>query len=227
VTEGDGPSAAELAAAEKRASDAEAKVTAELEKRGRRPNQGDRAAATKSDGAGRCGQGLTHAGRERGRSRVLPVGGRIRHPARYTAPGGGARSARSRSSMTAARPRTLRRQGPARTTAERSAWINADDVAGLERGGLIEVGTLRDDVSRDALVVDETLKVAGLPMLDETGYFWFAELLLVDGVGDGAQIRPGMITRSGSNPSVMNFHSQGVVRAAHGPRGASPSNSST
>jgi hypothetical protein len=34
------------------------------------------------------------------------------------------------------------------------------------------------------------------------------------------KVSPGMITRSGSNPSVMNFHSQGVVRAkSHGPRG--------
>jgi hypothetical protein len=108
-------------------------------------------------------------------------------PALYTAPGGG--DAIGPFTIVYDRGQAKNRfvaQDLRASTAERSAWLRADDVAVLARGGLIEIGHLGADGSvavdgDGAMVVDETLEVAGLPMLDETGCFWFAELLIVTG----------------------------------------------
>jgi len=100
-------------------------------------------------------------------------------PARYTAPGGG----------DAIGPFTLiYDKGQARNrfmakdteavTSERTVWICSDDVAQLARGGTLEIGHYADDAV--TLVVDETLTIAALPKLDETGAFWLAELLIAD-----------------------------------------------
>lgn len=62
-------------------------------------------------------------------------------------------------------------------TAERMAWINADDAPVVARDGVLEVGHVDD---AGAFVVDETLTVAGNPVLDETGHLWSADLVLVD-----------------------------------------------
>jgi len=100
-------------------------------------------------------------------------------PARYTAPGGGAAigpftliydKGQARNRFTA--------KDQAATTAQRSAWICADDVPALARDGTIEVGHYGDDGV--TLVVDETLTIRGLPERDETGAFWHADLTLVD-----------------------------------------------
>lgn len=107
-------------------------------------------------------------------------------PARYTAPGGGEPIG----------PFTIvydRGQAKQRfvapdlraVTAERTAWLRRDDVATLARGGLLEVGSVDDTgaivVDDDGdMVVAETLTIDGLPVLDETGFFWLAELVLAD-----------------------------------------------
>lgn len=99
-------------------------------------------------------------------------------PARYTAPDGG--DAVGPFTVIYDRGQAKQRfvaQDMKATTAERTAWLRVDDVALVERGGLLEVGTLDDD---GALVVTETLRIADLPVLDETGCFWFAELLIVE-----------------------------------------------
>lgn len=61
--------------------------------------------------------------------------------------------------------------------AERSAWINADEVATVGRGARIVVPV---DEDGDALPDAETLDVIGEPTLDETGFMWAVDLVLVD-----------------------------------------------
>jgi hypothetical protein len=96
-------------------------------------------------------------------------------PARYTAPGGGA--AIGPFTIVYDRGQAKQRfvaQDLRATTAERTAWLRRDDVALVERDGTLEVGVL----SFGELVVTETLRIDGLPVLDETGFFWLAELVL-------------------------------------------------
>ncbi|UZW55552.1 hypothetical protein NUH86_01735 [Sphingobium sp. JS3065] len=63
------------------------------------------------------------------------------------------------------------------TGAERSAWINADDVASVQRGARIVVPV---DEYGDAMPGAETLEVIGKPKLDDTGFLWAVDLVLVD-----------------------------------------------
>ncbi|MEV5021415.1 hypothetical protein MRBLMA1_001237 [Sphingobium sp. LMA1-1-1.1] len=61
--------------------------------------------------------------------------------------------------------------------AERAVWINADEVATVGRGARIVVPV---DEDGDPLPGAETLDVIGEPKLDETGFMWAADLVLVD-----------------------------------------------
>lgn len=61
-------------------------------------------------------------------------------------------------------------------TAERQAWISADEVATVAKGGTLEIGTRDDD---GVFTLTETLRVAEKPKLDETGFMWTAELVIV------------------------------------------------
>ncbi|MEV5033677.1 hypothetical protein MRBLMC3_002914 [Sphingobium sp. LMC3-1-1.1] len=61
--------------------------------------------------------------------------------------------------------------------AERSAWINADEVEAVVRGARLVVPV---DEDGDALPGAETLEVIGEPKLDDTGFMWAADLVLVD-----------------------------------------------
>lgn len=103
--------------------------------------------------------------------------GEFAEAASYTAPGGGA-----------AVPCTIvydRGQAKNRfaageaqmATAERKAWINADDVAEVATRGTLVV-PVDDDL--DPLPGAETLEVVGAPILDETGAVWAVDLVLVD-----------------------------------------------
>lgn len=51
-------------------------------------------------------------------------------------------------------------------TKERKAWINADDLALVQRDGQLTVGS-------------EVLRVAGEPILDETAAAWSVDLVLL------------------------------------------------
>ena len=83
----------------------------------------------------------------------------------YTPPGGGVAVACSIVYDRGRGQAALTERGIEARGAERGAMVNADEVPVVKKGGTFAVGV-------------ETLKVAGVPKLDETGRIWTVELVL-------------------------------------------------
>ena len=95
-------------------------------------------------------------------------------PALYTAPAGGDAIP---CTIIFNRGRAVERfsgEGYAAAGAERSAWLNGDELELVEEGGTIVLA----DADFVLLPGGETLQVAGPPKLDETGTMWTVELVI-------------------------------------------------
>jgi len=95
-------------------------------------------------------------------------------PALYTAPAGGAPVPCTIIYEHGRAVDRFRGDGYAAAGAERSAWLNGDELALVEEGGQLVL----TDVDGVPLPDGETLQVAGPPQLDETGCMWTVELVI-------------------------------------------------